>query len=576
MGMVYRNACGKNIMIQINQIKLPISHTEEDLRNKIGSLLKLHKHQESMGEITFTYEIIKKSIDARKKPDIYFIYSVLVMLKNGNESKIVKLVNSNSIMLTKAKEYEFFETIKTIKSENCPRPVIVGSGPAGLFCAYLLAEAGMKPIVIEQGECVEKRKESVTKFWDDKSALNPNSNVQFGEGGAGTFSDGKLNTLVKDACGRNKFVLETFVKFGAKQEILFENKPHLGTDELVHIVRNMREYIIEMGGEFLFSTKMTGILTEVGAVTGVRLLDLSKEENISKKQAEYTRMTNCVILAIGHSARDTFYMLRDEKVEMQAKSFAVGLRIEHPQVQINQNQYGIEQPEINPKTCKLPPAEYKLTNQAENGRGVYSFCMCPGGYVVNASSEEKRLAINGMSYSKRDGQNANSALIVSITPDDFGNDDALAGIEFQRRLEEKAYQLGSGSVPIQLYGDFKKSVAGNSTTSELFGEVKPCIKGAYQFAPLHELLPQELNEALVESIEHFGHSIHNFNRPDAVLSGVESRTSSPVRIVRDESGQSNIRGLYPAGEGAGYAGGITSAAMDGMKIAEKILGYLQT
>lgn len=554
-------------MIQINQMKLPVSHTDEDLKRKIDSMLKLHQYQKTDSKVDYSYEIIKKSIDARKKPDIYYIYSVLIVLKTGNEEKIVKSVNNNNIMLTKKRKYDFFDEMqhKTFAFSS-KRPVVVGSGPAGLFCAYLLAEAGLKPIVAEQGESVELRKRSVEQFWNKSAPLNPNSNVQFGEGGAGTFSDGKLNTLIKDPCGRNRFVLETFVRFGAKKEILFENKPHLGTDELMHIVKNMREHIINAGGEFRFSTKLTGFTMENQCIKGVCLTSAGNDEQL---------LTDCVVLAIGHSARDTFRMLQDYEIEMTAKSFAVGLRIEHPQTQINENQYGTAQPDMH----RLPPADYKLTYQASNGRSVYSFCMCPGGYVVNASSEHHRLAVNGMSYSRRDGTNANSALIVSVTPKDYESNDPLAGIEFQRRLEEKAYLLGLGAVPIQLYEDYKMGVTGKAVikaeATHLDG-VSPCIKGEYRFAPLHELLPQELNEALVEGIEHFGNIIHRFNRADAILSGVESRTSSPVRIIRDESGQSNIKGLYPCGEGAGYAGGITSAAMDGLKIAEFILNDLQT
>ena len=372
--------------------------------------------------------------------------------------------------------------------------------------------------------------------------------MQFGEGGAGTFSDGKLNTLVKDPVGRNQFVLETFVRFGAKDSIVYEQKPHLGTDELTGIVKNMRESITHLGGEFYFERKATGLLLHKDAVTGV-------------ETEQGTILSRYVVLAIGHSARDTFYMLKNNHVEMEAKSFAVGLRIEHQQAQIDECQYGLQKDQV------LPAADYKLTNQASNGRSVYSFCMCPGGYVVNASSERGRLAVNGMSYSRRDGENANSALIVSVTPNDYGSDDALAGIEFQRKLEERAYKIGKGKVPVQYYGDFKIGTISNLTK----GAFMPSTKGAYHSANLRELFPEQINEALVESIEKFGHTMLGYNRIDAILSGVESRTSSPVRIKRDSSGQSNIKGLYPCGEGAGYAGGITSAAMDGMKTAEHLL-----
>jgi len=566
-------------MIRINQIKLPISHSEEDLVLKIENLLKLSKIKEDRKAI-FSYEIIRKSIDARKKPDIYFIYSVLVNLKNVDEEKVVRFVYNNNIMLTNEAEYAFFSKLKHSKPcdpETVSKPpVIIGSGPAGLFCAYLLAEAGYHPIVVEQGERVEQRKESVEAFWSGQKKLNPDSNVQFGEGGAGTFSDGKLNTLVKDSLGRNKFVLETFVRFGAKKSILFDSKPHLGTDELIHIVKNMREYICKKGGLFLFSTKMTGLLIEDERIRGITI-----------NQQPDVILTDMLVLAIGHSARGTFDMLLTNTIKMEAKSFAVGIRMEHLQSQINECQYGMTvakemEQAINDGTDHtLPAADYKLTYQASNGRSVYSFCMCPGGYVVNASSEEGRLAINGMSYSKRNGINANSALIVSVTPDDFENYDPLSGVEFQRRLEEKAYQIGNGSIPIQLYSDYKKSCSSfyenrkekQGNKQESAGrEVSPCMKGSFQYSDIKEIFPKDINEALIEAIEKFGCTVRGFNRPDAIISGVESRTSSPVRIVRDDSGQSNIKGIYPCGEGAGYAGGISSAAMDGLRVAEWMIG----
>ena len=559
MGMVDRNARGNEslnksgavkIMIRINQIKLPVTHTEQELVHKIEKALQLKRLEQTYGKMDYTYEIIRRSMDARKKPDLFYVYSVNVLLEqmqqNGSEleAQIVKKIHQQDVQIIQDQRYRLPESTRTPEQS----PVIVGSGPAGLFCAYLLAETGCKPIILERGESVEERKQTVEQFWNGTAALNPESNVQFGEGGAGTFSDGKLNTLVKDPIGRNRFVLETFVKFGAKKEIIYENKPHLGTDELTHIIRNMRNHIIEKGGNFHFNTCVKELLVKDGRIYGVRT-----------DQDEFK--TDKVILAIGHSARDTFRMLQEEQITLQAKSFAVGLRIEHPQEQINECQYGIQ------KDVKLPAADYKLTNQASNGRSVYSFCMCPGGYVVNASSEEQRLAVNGMSYSARDGVNANSALIVSVTPADYGSDDALAGIEFQRKLEESAYRIGKGKVPVQRYGDYKEGVCREIGQTKLM----PCIKGGYESANLRELFSEEINSAMVESIEKFGYTMLGYNRSDAILSGVESRTSSPVRIVRDETGQSNIRGLYPCGEGAGYAGGITSAAMDGIKTAEHIL-----
>ncbi len=548
-------------MIRINQLKLPVRHTEQALEDKIKKLLQLKHVEQSSGPVAYTYEIVRKSMDARKKPELFYVYSVNITVQQAGmqhssaiEKMILKRVNNNDIMLIDEKKYDVQKWItgRTFQ-QNVVSPVVVGSGPAGLFCAYLLAQAGCKPIVLERGEAVEDRRNAVEGFWNGERRLDPNSNVQFGEGGAGTFSDGKLNTLVKDSMGRNRYVLETFVKFGAKQEILYDSKPHLGTDELFEIVHHMREAILAQGGTFRFHTCLTDLCIQDGNICGIRTRDCHTglEEQLEAKQ---------VILAIGHSARDTFYMLQKKNVDMQAKPFAVGLRMEHPQAWVNECQYGIQ-------TEPLPAADYKLTNQASNGRSVYSFCMCPGGYVVNASSEEGRLAVNGMSYSARDGRNANSALIVSVTPADFGSEDALAGIAFQRKLEEKAFQLGNGKIPAQRYEDFRKNRKGEIGHAELM----PCMKGNFENANLRELFPSEINDALLESIEKFGHTMIGYNRPDAILSGVESRTSSPVRIVRDKTGQGSIGGLYPCGEGAGYAGGITSAAMDGMKTAEHIL-----
>ncbi|MCD8217697.1 MAG: hypothetical protein LUD01_06580, partial [Clostridiales bacterium] len=423
------------------------------------------------------------------------------------------------------------------------------------------------------------------------------SNVQFGEGGAGTFSDGKLNTLVKDKKGRNRFVLETFVSCGAPEDILYVGKPHIGTDILRTVVSNMRKEIIRMGGNFSFSSKVTDIVITDGKLSALIIND---EQQIPVSAA---------VLAIGHSARDTFSVLHRHLVSMEAKSFAVGFRVEHPQDMIDISQYG-----NIAKRSFLPPAPYKLTYQAANGRSVYSFCMCPGGYVVNASSEECHLAVNGMSYRARDSKNANSAVVVSVTPADFPNpDDPLSGIAFQRALEKKAWQAGKGKIPQQKFGEYKAlcSGAGKGEKDDvfMFGDIEAshpddteangipmsddrkagtedamcsykgiadfssCVKGASLQADLRGILPDELQTAFIEGMHAFGEKIAGFDRPDTILSAVESRTSSPVRIVRDGTFQSNIRGLYPCGEGAGYAGGITSAAMDGLKVAEAIMRY---
>lgn len=524
-------------MIRINQIKLPIEHSEAQLEQKICKALKIQKEQLK------DYQIVKKSIDARKKPILQYVYSVNVNV--ASEDKILKKVNDNNVMLIKPKEY----VLPEVKKEAFgTRPIIVGAGPAGLFCAYALVLQGIFPIVIERGRCIEDRTKDVEKFWET-GVLDTRSNVQFGEGGAGTFSDGKLNTLVKDPVGRNQFVLETFVKFGAPMHILYENKPHIGTDILAKVIRDMRIFMEQAGAQFLFETCMTDYRVEDGRVCAIEL-----NHNTWQK-------TGHVVIAIGHSARDTFAMLHEKnQLAMEPKSFAVGFRVEHPQVDINLQQYG----DIYDK--KLPAAPYKVTANLANGRGVYSFCMCPGGYVVNASSEEHRLAVNGMSYSGRDGANANSAIIVSVTPEDFDGDDALAGVRFQQRLEEKAYSLGNGSVPQQLFGDYCENRA-----STEYGSFSSALKGAGLLCNLRGLLPSELEESFIEGMHYFSRSIPDFDRRDAILSGVESRTSSPVRISRDESFQGAVAGIYPCGEGAGYAGGIMSAAMDGLKVAEAIL-----
>lgn len=526
-------------MIRINQLKLSIQHKPEDLKKKAARALRIPP------EAIHALHMVKQSVDARKKEDIVFIYSVDVEAER--EEDLVKRARSVNVTLVKEKPYVF---PKTGEQELNHPPVIVGSGPAGLFCAMMLAEAGFAPVVLERGDCVEVRTEKVNRFWNG-GPLDPESNVQFGEGGAGTFSDGKLNTLVKDPLKRNRKVLELFVEHGADPEILYQNKPHIGTDVLSRIVTQMREHIRALGGQVCFNSQVTDVIVEEEAgnkrITGVVV-------NGTK-----TIHTDALVLAVGHSARDTFELLLEKQIPMKQKAFAVGLRIQHTQEMINVSQYGMKQSEI------LGPASYKLTYQTSSGRGVYSFCMCPGGYVVNASSEEGRLTVNGMSNHDRMGANANSALIVTVTPKDFGSDSPLAGVEYQRKLEELAYRYGEGRIPVQLYGDFK---AGRK--SEAYGEVTPEFKGLYQFADLREMLPDYLSEALEEGMENFERMIKGFSHPDSILAGIESRTSSPVRMERDQNFESPASGLFPCGEGAGYAGGITSAAMDGIKVAEEI------
>ena len=518
-------------MIKVRQIKIKVEDDSEgNLLSKINKKLNLKNNK------ILSYKIAKKSIDARNKNEIYFIYEVNLSLENEN----IKLDND----ILKVENDEYIYPQKGGKLLN-NRPIVVGSGPAGLFSGYLLAKMGYKPLIIERGCQVEERIKDVNTFWET-GKLNTNSNVQFGEGGAGTFSDGKLNTLIKDEANRMKYVFETFVSFGAPPEILYSFKPHIGTDILVSVVKNMREEIIKLGGEFRFDT----------CLTNINIID-NKVSSIEVNNNEIIN-TDVVILAIGHSSRDTFRMLSAKNIEMQPKSFAVGFRVMHNQNMIDESQYG--------KYAKLlHPANYKLTYKSSNGRGVYSFCMCPGGFVVNASSQENRLAINGMSYSKRNSDTANSGIIVTVTPRDFGTN-PLDGVLFQEKLEEKAYSLENGLIPIQLLGDYlldKKSTK--------LGSVVPNIKGRYSLSNLNGLLPKELEDSFKESFDFFGKKIKGFNNSDTIIAGLESRTSSPLKIVRGENYQSSISGLYPCGEGCGYAGGITSAAIDGLKVAEKII-----
>lgn len=522
-------------MIRVRQVKVEVTTDNEETRLQAISK-KLRIPKEKIKE----YSIKKQSLDARDKNHIYYVYEVDILIEK--EQEFLKKNRSPDILPSPDETYVF------PKSGEYPlnhRPIIVGSGPAGLFCAYLLAENGYHPIIIERGEKVEDRVNTVNLFWET-GKLNQESNVQFGEGGAGTFSDGKLNTLVSDENNRGKKVFQTFVECGAKEDILYSYKPHIGTDILRTVIQNIRNKIIEMGGEFFYQTCLTDLVIE--------------DNKIKKVEVNHNKQIPCdiLVLAIGHSSRDTFSLLLDKKLKMEAKPFAVGVRVQHPQKMINESQYGKKYKDI------LGPATYKLTYKAKNGRGVYSFCMCPGGYVVNASSEENRLAINGMSNHNRNSENANSAIIVTIYPRDFGLN-PLDGVEYQRKLEEKAYKLGNSKIPVQLLQDFIKN-----KTSTNFGKINPIFKGTYQFSNLNEILPMEISESLKEAFPYFGKKIKGFDQKDSILAAIESRTSSPVRIVRDEFLESNIKGIYPCGEGAGYAGGIASSGMDGIKIAEAI------
>lgn len=523
--------------LRIQQLKLKLDHEKKDIEQKIGEILRI-----SINDIE-SYKIVKQSIDARKKQDIVFLYTIDVALKK--DVKLLK-VNKNNIMSTYDETYAFPAPQNTDSTET---PIIIGSGPAGLFCALLLAENGYRPIVIERGSKVEKRIKDVHHFFET-GQLDLNSNIQFGEGGAGTYSDGKINTQVKDSFFRKDKILNEFIEAGAPEEIGYINKPHIGTNYLIEVVKNIREKIIRLGGTFKFDTQVTDLLIENQSIIGVMT---STGEHLYSKY---------VVLAIGHSARDTFQKLNSIGIPMEPKAFAIGLRIEHLQETISRNQYGDQYRHKN-----LPTADYKLTYRSQSGRGVYTFCMCPGGYIVNAASELHHIVCNGMSNFERNSTNANSAIIVNVTPEDFEDTDVLAGVHFQRKWEAAAFNAAGSNyaLPIQRLEDFI-----NNRKSESFGKIKPETKGKYVFANLNQCLPTYVCEAIKEGIVDFDKKIKGFGDGDAILTGVETRSSSPVRILRNEHYESTIKGLFPCGEGAGYAGGIMSAAMDGIKVAERI------
>jgi len=520
-------------MLRIKEIKINVKEDSPEILKEM-ILKKLKITEKEIKKIL----IKKKSIDARCASNVFHVYEVDVTLK-GN----YKIKNLKNVIEVQEEEYN---TPKIGKNKLSSRPIIVGSGPGGLFAALLLAEKGFKPLIIERGECVEERIKTVERFWKT-GILNLESNVQFGEGGAGTFSDGKLNTMVKDKFCRGKKVLETFVDCGAKKEILYESHPHIGTDKLREVIKNLRQKIILYGGEFLYNTKLTDLKIEKEKI---KQIEINHEKWLD---------TEILILAIGHSARDTFEML-SKYLKMESKPFAVGVRVMHTQEMINNSQY-------KESAKYLPPANYKLTYHTKEGRGVYSFCMCPGGYVVNASSEKSRLVINGMSEQKRDTKTANSAIVVTVSKKDFG-EQLFDGLKFQRKLEEEAFKIKKGAIPIQLYKDFIQK-----TESNELGEVKPITKGQFAFADLNKILPDFITKSIKEAMTEFDKKIKGFAKDDTIMLGVESRTSSPIRILRDENYNSNIKGIFPVGEGVGYAGGITSASIDGLKCAEKIISF---
>jgi uncharacterized FAD-dependent dehydrogenase len=535
-------------MIRLSDIKLAIHLAAnpdmemQALQEAICSRLKL-KSPDPKNADRIKFEIFKKSIDARKKNDIHYVYSVDIQVQE--EEKLLRKFFGKSVSVTPDLS---FPAVKLGNEPLKNRPVIIGTGPAGLFAGLILSRNGYQPVLLERGDDVEARSAKINRFWSG-GFLDTECNVQFGEGGAGTFSDGKLTTLINDK--RCRTILEEFIQAGAPKEILYRSKPHIGTDLLKSTIKNIRLQILAYGGEVRFRSKATDLIIKDGKITGIVIND---EEEL-----------DCSILmpAIGHSARDTFEMFYRRGVSMSQKAFSIGVRIEHPQEIIDRSQYGNAA-----GSPGLGAADYKLSYHSSCGRSAYTFCMCPGGYVVAAASEKGHVVTNGMSEYKRDGLNANAALLVGVTPDDFPSHNPLSGVEFQRQWEHLAYLAGGETyqAPAQLTGDF---LADRPSTG--WGSVKPTYKPGLVFADLKNCLPEYVIETMKEAILDFDRKIKGFAMPDSILTGVETRSSSPVRMNRDDNHLSNIQGLYPMGEGAGYAGGIMSSAVDGVRTAEKIM-----
>ena len=602
-------------MIRINQLKIPIFEVcpkgAADVDQESGQWtaearereMKLLKQRAARMLRCQTKDIrklriLRRSTDARDKNGILFVYSLDVRLHDSvtgptaeTELGFINSLRNRGIIQETKKP---FNVPAAILKDDSKRPVIIGSGPCGLFSAVTLIESGAKPVILERGGPVEERKR-ITDLFFEGSRLDPDCNIQFGEGGAGTFSDGKLNTSIKDQDGLIEYVLRTFVRFGADESILYDQKPHIGTDVLIGIIRNIRRFVEESGGEYRFHARFDGFEYEekdqnengedCRQITAVLYTDVRSG---TRQRIECSH----AILATGHSARDTYEMLYAKGISLEPKPFAVGVRVQHPQALIDRAMYGSDC--LSDKVAVLGPSPYKLTHHAANDRSIYSFCMCPGGYVVNSSSEEKRLCINGMSFHRRDSRTANSALIVNVTPEDYMKEnDPLSGLAFQRRLEEAAYSALDGIIPYETYGEFADGVkdpsgvwesgdtclSAGESRADLWEGFSPCFKGYAAAADVRGMLPEYVTEAVLDGMKAFGRTIPGYDDPRAVIAGVEARTSSPVRIVRTKERQAQtggivMEGLYPAGEGAGYAGGITSAAIDGVRTALAVIDDL--
>ncbi|MBR2861597.1 MAG: hypothetical protein IKB86_07145 [Clostridia bacterium] len=528
-------------MIELTNVRIELEYSQQQITSLVAKKLRLEK--DKIKDVKF----LKKSVDARHKNDVFFACTLGVTVL-GDENKVLQNAKNKNARIFVAPEPIQIKTPKTPKH----RPIVCGAGPAGLFAGYILSLANLKPIIIERGATAKERKQEIEKFFSC-GVLNEKTNVQFGEGGAGTFSDGKLTTNIKDE--RCRTVLETFVACGAPEEILYLSKPHLGTDNLCNIVENLREKIISLGGEFRFLTRLTDIKAKDNTLSAVVVENENGQEEI---------LTDKLIIAAGHSATDVFLMLKNHGIKMEQKPFSVGVRIEHKQEMINESQFGTF-------AHLLPPADYKLSCHLPPGRSVYTFCMCPGGQVVAAASENGCLVVNGMSNFARNGENANSAVLCNVEPSDFGSDDILAGIEFQQKYERAAFLLGGGSfrAPAQLVGDFMKN-----QPSTKGGAVTPSYPLGVAWSDISGCLPAFAVDSIRQALPEFDKKIKGFAAPDAVLTGVETRSSSPIRVLRDEFSEASIKGIYPCGEGAGYAGGIMSAAVDGIRVAQAVIDSL--